>query len=154
LNRRSVTGGLLAMAGALALPGLARGAEAVGEVDQAQGRATGLLDGSLRELLVRSDVFLQELVQTYQAARLGMVLGARSRGRTFVRLGELTHLTIERDIVDKGGTLRLERGALLFDRPNGGSGGEPGVQTPMASIVARGTRFFVGPSRGVVGVFV
>jgi hypothetical protein len=153
-DRRSVTGGLLALAGALALPSLAQGAQAVGEVDQMKGRSTGMLDGSVRVLLVNSDVFLQELVQTYRQARLGMVLGAKSRRRTFVRLGELTHLTIERDIVEQGGVLRLERGAMLFDRPIGGGRGEPGVQTPLASIVARGTRFFVGPSNGVIGVFV
>jgi hypothetical protein len=144
---------LLCAAGALALPGPALAAEPVGRVDQARGNAIGLLDGSRRALLVRSDVYLDELVQTYEDSRLGMVLGARRRNRTLLRLGELARLTIERDIVEHGGVLRLERGAMLFDRPRGGDT-EPRVRTPVAVIAARGTRFFVGPSRGVIGVFV
>ena len=154
LDRRSVLAGVLAAGASLALPGLAQAAMPVGRIDDAEGRSTGELGGSVRELLVRSDVFLQEIVQTYEESRLGMVLGRRSRGATFVRLGELTRLSIERGIVDHGGVLRLERGALLFDRPRGGGGGEPEVRTPVAVIAARGTRFFVGPSRDVVGVFV
>jgi ferric-dicitrate binding protein FerR (iron transport regulator) len=103
---------------------------------------------------IRTDVFLREQVQTYRQARLGMVLGSRQSGRTIVRLGELTRLLIERDVVQQGGVLRLERGAMLFDRPRSRRDVHPKVWTPVASIVARGTRFFVGPSGGVIGVFV
>ncbi len=153
LDRRTALARLLAVAVISGLPSLVQGAEAVGAVDQAQGRSTGLLNGSLRVMQIRSDVFLSEQVQTYRQARLGMVLGSRQSGRTVVRLGELTRLVIERDIVEQGGVLRLERGAMLFDRSRSGDDGHPEVWTPLAFIVARGTRFFVGPSGGVIGVF-
>ena len=41
-----------------------------------------------------------------------MALGAD----TIVKLGEQTRLVIEQAIVDQGGELVLERGALLFER--------------------------------------
>ena len=57
-------------------------------------------------------------------------------------------------MVDRGGVLLLERGALLFDRQDGAKASGGIVRTPFAMIAARGTRFFVGPSNDVIGVFV
>ena len=150
LDRRSALLALLAFGCWPFLAHGAQAAEAAGRVRSGTGRSTGLLNGSLRDLTMRSDVFLQELVQTGVGARLGLSLGAQTR----VDLGERTRLKIEKSLVDHGGQLLLERGALLFDRPDATKGGDPVVRTPFAIIAARGTRFFVGPSNGVIGVFV
>jgi len=133
----------------LLLAARAAAADPAGRVDRAQGRSTGLLGGSLRSLESGADVFLQELVQTYAGARLALALGAETQ----VLLGERTRLKIEKSIVEQGGTVLLERGALLFDRPE--DAGVEGfvVRTPFAIVAARGTRFFVGPSNDVIGVF-
>jgi ferric-dicitrate binding protein FerR (iron transport regulator) len=129
---------LIVLAGA---PGAGSAADPAGRVDQAEGKATGMLDGSVRDLEANADVFLQELVQTSAEARLALALGADTR----VLLGERTRLKIEKSIVEKGGTVLLESGAMLFDRPD--SAGPDGfvVRTPFAIIAARGTEFFVGP---------
>jgi ferric-dicitrate binding protein FerR (iron transport regulator) len=146
-SRRAILAGAIAM---FASPAAA--ADPAGRVDLAKGDSTGLLGGAVRSLDLDSDVFLQEFVQTSLGARLGMALGKNTR----VVLGERTRLKIERSVVDRGGTLLLERGALLFDHagPSRGAGNEAVVRTPLAIIAARGTRFFVGPSNGVIGVFV
>jgi hypothetical protein len=85
-------------------------------------------------------VFLQELVQTAAGARLALALGVDTR----VLLGERTRLKIEKSVVEQGGTVLLESGALLFDRPDAGGPTDLSVRTPFAIIAARGTEFFVG----------
>jgi ferric-dicitrate binding protein FerR (iron transport regulator) len=147
-DRRRLLAGLAASAAALALPGAAHAAESVGYVEAAKGRSTGLLSGSLRGLDPKDKVYLLELIQTYAGARLAMLLG----GRTRVRMGERTRLKIEEGIVGRGGVVLLQRGAVLFDSEDEGGGGT--VRTPLGVIAARGTRFFVGPSNDVIGVFV
>lgn len=149
LDRRAFTAGALALAFLPALPRWAFAQDAAGRVNAATGRSTGLLDGALRELKAETEVFLQELVQTEAKARLGLELGD-----TRVNLGERTRLRIEKSVVEQGGELLLERGALLFERPDDAPAAEAVVRTPFAVIAARGTRFFVGPSNDVIGVFV
>ena len=148
VDRRAFFAGLIAIPPAL-ISFAAFADDPAGRVNTAKGRATGLLNGALRELQARSDVYLQELLQTGAGARLGMELG-----RTRVDLGERTRLKIEKSLVDRGGQLLLERGALLFDRPDDEPEAGLVVRTPFAIVAARGTRFFIGPSKDVIGVFV
>jgi hypothetical protein len=149
VDRRTVIAGLVTLAAGVAAPRSAFAADHAGQVEMAKGLSTGLLNGGVRDLEVGSDVYLEELVQTYRAARLGLLLGSATR----VNLGERTRLKIEKSVVEEGGQLLLERGALLFDGPPGDSAEEPLTRTPFAIIAARGTRYFVGPSNDVVGVF-
>lgn len=149
LDRRDLAFGLVACFASSGLPGFAAAADAAGRVEMAKGRSTALLNGPARNLQMDADLFLQELVQTYAGARLAMALGVDTR----VNLGERTRFKIEQSVVDRGGVLLLERGALLFDRPDAGDHGEAIVRTPFAIVAARGTRFFVGPSNDVIGVF-
>jgi ferric-dicitrate binding protein FerR (iron transport regulator) len=149
VDRRTVIAGLITFASSIAGARVAFAADPAGQVEMAKGLSTGLLNGGVRDLEVGSDVFLEELVQTYRAARLGLLLG----GATRVNLGERTRLKIEKSVVEEGGQLLLERGALLFDGPPGDSAEEPLTRTPFAIIAARGTRYFVGPSNDVIGVF-
>jgi ferric-dicitrate binding protein FerR (iron transport regulator) len=150
LDRRGVTLGLLALGAWLALPERSRGAETVGAVEQAEGRSTGLLEGLIRNLGLGSDVFLQEIVQTGDGARLAIAFGPDSR----LKLGERTRIRIERSLVEQHGELTFARGAMLFERPDAGPHPQTVVKTPFAIIAARGTAFWAGPSNGVFGVFV
>ena len=144
-----VIAGLAALASGIGGARRAFAAEPAGRVEMAKGLSTGLLNGGLRNLEVESDVYLEELVETHRAARLGLALGSATR----ISLGERTRLKIEKSVVEEGGQLLLERGALLFDGPAGDASEEPLTRTPFAIIAARGTRYFVGPSNDVIGVF-
>jgi ferric-dicitrate binding protein FerR (iron transport regulator) len=139
----------LALVAWLAVPGASLGADAVGEVNEARGRSMGFLAGAVRRLEAGAEIYLDELLRTTAGARLALQLGPRTR----LRLGERTQIRIDKAVVEQGGDLVLERGALLFDRP-GDAGDAPFVvRTPFAIIATRGTRFFVGPSNDVLGVF-
>jgi ferric-dicitrate binding protein FerR (iron transport regulator) len=148
-DRRAV---LLAGLAACALltPAATFAADPAGRVSAARGRSTALQEGALRELAEGSEVFLLDLVETRAEARLSLRLGSR----TTLRLGERTRLKIEKSVVEHGGELVLERGALLFDRPDAAQREDAVVRTPLAIIAARGTSFWVGPSQDVTGVFV
>jgi ferric-dicitrate binding protein FerR (iron transport regulator) len=137
---------LAAPAGSIA----ASAADAVGEVASARGKATGILSGTARELAPGADVFLDETLQTSAQSRLSLQLGTDTK----LQLGERTKLKIDKAIVEQGGEIVLERGAMLFDRVDSGKGGSLVVRTPFSVIATRGTAFFVGPSNGVTGVFV
>src|SRR4051812_31534305 len=73
---------------------------------------------------------------------------------TTLRLGENARLVVDRFLVNAGGELRLESGAVLFDRPPGSPPAKMQIRNPYGLIAVRGTRFFAGPSNGVFGVFV
>jgi ferric-dicitrate binding protein FerR (iron transport regulator) len=149
LDRRSVALGLLAVAAGF-LPGAARAAEAVGKVSNAEGQSTGLLDGIIRELEVGSDIYLQQILQTGQQARVTITLGSE----TSLKLGARTRLRIDSNLIKQGGEISLAGGAILFERPDTGKHGDVVVKTPFAIIAARGTTFWNGPSNDVTGVFV
>ena len=140
-GRQTVLGAILAMAtlSSVVIPAFA--AEPAGRVAEAEGRSTGLHEGAIRQLARDADVFLQELVQTSAGARLALALGVDTR----VLLGERTRLKIERSVVDRGGTMLLQSGAILFDRPNDSPQKGFVVRTSFAIVAARGTEFYVGP---------
>jgi ferric-dicitrate binding protein FerR (iron transport regulator) len=73
---------------------------------------------------------------------------------TEVRLGQEARLRIDRFVVNAGGTLVLERGAILFDHDAKAGPADVGIRSPFGLIAVRGTRLFAGPSNGVFGVFV
>ena len=78
------------------------------------GSSTALVRGKLRALGGGDSVYLDELVRTGASARLALRLGQSTR----LSLGERTRIRIDRFLVDRGGAMVLERGALLFDRPD------------------------------------
>jgi len=121
-----------------------------GTVETVTGESIGKLRGEKRALAVGSPVFIEDLLQTSVGARLGVKLGEATR----ISLGESTHLRIDKFLVDRGGELVLEGGAIRFDRPSDKPSGQLTVTTPFGLIAARGTKFFAGPSGGVFGVFV
>jgi ferric-dicitrate binding protein FerR (iron transport regulator) len=140
---------VLLAAVSIAAPRAALAADIAGNVEAAEGRSTGLLEGTLRELAAGAEVFLLEIVETGAASRLQIALGEDTQ----LRLGERTRITIEQTLVDQGGKMVLERGAMLFEHAGSGPS-DVTVSTPFAVIAARGTTFWTGPSNDVVGVFV
>jgi ferric-dicitrate binding protein FerR (iron transport regulator) len=134
-------------------PALARAAAVgveAGNVVSAQGPATGQRGGERRTLAPGALVYISDTLGTGPQGRLAVQLGSATR----LSLGERTRIKIDKFLVDRGGELVLERGAMLFDRPDAPPSGPLSVATPFGLIAARGTKFFAGPSQGTFGVFV
>jgi ferric-dicitrate binding protein FerR (iron transport regulator) len=125
-------------------------ADAAGEVEHIRGTAIAVTKGQDRELALRAQIYVADLIKTGDEARLRLRLGQR----TTLRIGERAQIKIDRYLVDAGGDIDLLEGAILFERT-----GKPPVpdlkfKSPYGLMSVRGTRFFAGPSRGVFGVFV
>ncbi len=144
---------LLGLSG-LPLPALAQAtgdrAPAAGMVTDLRGDAMAELRETRRRLATDGPVFVGDRVETGEDARAGFRLGRA----TELRLGEKARITIDRFIVDAGGTITLGAGALLVDKAPGSEAGRIRIRSSYGLIAVRGTRFFAGPSNGVFGVFV
>jgi len=153
LTRRNALGGMLLIGGALAEVLLTRTAIAAaaiaGYVEDVRGQVTAELSAQRRVLVPRGDVFLGDDVVSAERSRAALQLGRD----TSLRLGANGHVRIDRFIVNAGGLLTLEAGPLLLDRAPG-SPGALQIRGSFGLITIRGTRIFVGPSNGVIGVFV
>lgn len=119
-----------------------------GKVDEAIGLVTAEGRDSPRPLAPQATVFVGDTVATGNASRLGMKLGRE----TDLRLGELARIKIDRYLVNAGGSIQLNSGPLLLDKPP--KSPPVSIRSPFGLISVRGTRVFAGPSRGVFGVFV
>jgi hypothetical protein len=128
----------------------AGGPAAAGLVTDLRGDAMAQRNEARRRLSADGPVFVGDRVETGDGARAGFRLGRA----TELRLGENARITIDRFIVDAGGTITLGAGALLVDKPPGSETGRIRVRSSYGLIAVRGTRFFAGPSNGVFGVFV
>jgi hypothetical protein len=150
LHRRAFVGyGAAALTGLACAP-VAHGAERAGQIEDVRGEGYAE-DGSTRRTLApAAPVFIADRVGTGPASRLAIHLGQRTK----VRLGAETRLTIDRYLVDAGGDLTLDSGAILFDRQAGAPPAPVRIRSPFGLIAVRGTVFFAGPSNGVFGVFV
>jgi ferric-dicitrate binding protein FerR (iron transport regulator) len=117
--------------------------------DEVVGDVVAELDSQRRKLKRKSSILLGDTLRTAARARLRALLARK----TSLRLGAETSVRIDRFIVDSGGELVLDSGALLIDtRGKLPKGLE--VESPFALIAVRGTRFFAGPIDGIFGVFV
>lgn len=128
----------------------AAAAEAAGEVRSARGECYAQTGAGRRPLMPAGAVFIGDAVGTGVEAALGLHLGQT----TELRLGAESRLRIDRFLVNAGGILVLERGALLYDHDASAGSTDMAVRTPFGLLAVRGTRFFAGPSNGVFGVFV
>jgi hypothetical protein len=148
VQRRSFLGGLTAAC--LAVP-RASAAEPAGEVETSRGECYALAAATRRALAPASEVFVGDAVGTGLQSALGLRLGAATQ----VRLGAEAQLRIDRFLINAGGVLVLERGAMLYDHDDAKGGPhDVTVRSPFGLVAVRGTRFFAGPSNGVFGVFV
>lgn len=147
MERRALLIGLAAMccSGRSAMA-----AEQAGQVQSARGECYAQTTAERRPLAPSAAVFVGDAVGTGVQSALGLHLGQA----TELRLGAEAHLRIDRFLVNAGGILVLERGALLYDHDTRGGSADLAVRTPFGLLAVRGTRFFAGPSNGVFGVFV
>ncbi len=146
MERRAV---LAALATSLT-PLHARAAQQAGQVESARGECYATTASARRNLNPEAPVFIGDSVGTGVQSALALRLGEA----TDVRLGPEARLRIDRFIVNAGGTLVLERGAMLCDHDPNVPGYDMNVRSPFGLMAVRGTRFWGGPSNGVFGVFV
>ncbi len=155
IDRRRLLGaasllGVVGLPNAASAQAVAGAQAAAGMVTDVSGDAIAELKDARRMLSADGPVFVGDRVETGDGARAGFRLGRA----TELRLGEKARVTIDRFIVDAGGTITLGDGALLIDRTPGSAAGRIRVRSSYGLIAVRGTRFFAGPSNGVFGVFV
>jgi hypothetical protein len=149
-ERRTVLRGLAAALVLRATPARAAAAVRAGEVETSRGDCFARTVSSQHPLTPSTAVFVGDSVRTGVDSSLGLLLGATTK----VRLGAETQLRIDRFIVNAGGILNLDRGAILYDHDLKDGSDASAVRSPFGLIAVRGTRFFAGPSAGVFGVFV
>jgi hypothetical protein len=147
IDRRAFVAGL-AVAVPASHPAFAQSGNIAGKVDEAIGLVTAEGKDRQRPLAAQEIVYVGDTVATGNASKLGMKLGEE----TVLRLGELARIKIDRFIVNAGGTIQLNAGPLLLDKPR--TVPPVNIRSPFGLISVRGTRVFAGPSRGVFGVFV
>lgn len=146
-KRRTVLAGLAAMW----LPASrAAAAEPAGEVQTSRGECFAMTASIRRMLSPSAAVFIGDAVGTGVQSALGLHLGTATQ----VRLGAEARLRIDRFLINAGGVLVLERGAMLYDHNEASGPSDVTVRGPYGLVAVRGTRYFAGPSNGVFGVFV
>jgi ferric-dicitrate binding protein FerR (iron transport regulator) len=150
LSRRAV----LALAPSFAIAGTgapeAVADQAIGKVASISGGAFAQLGGKSRGLVASANVFLGEEVATTVTGRVNLLLA----GKTTLRLGSSSKVTLDRFIADSGGVLELGQGALMLDAPSGGFPNGLKVESPYALIAVRGTKFYAGRLGPAFSVFV
>ncbi len=149
-ERRTVLGGLAALLAVRLTPADAAAAVRAGAVETSRGDCFARTVSSRRTLTPEAAVFVGDSVGTGVDSSLGLLLGAATK----IRLGAETQLRIDRFIVNAGGILNLDRGAILYDHDPKDGADAVAVRSPFGLLAVRGTRFFAGPSNGVFGVFV
>jgi ferric-dicitrate binding protein FerR (iron transport regulator) len=149
LNRRVLLQSVVA-AGAIAQSRSLFAAEkAVGAVSDVKGEALAQLNDRSRKLRRKSPLYLGDAIKTGAQSRLSALL----ERKTSLRLGANTKVRIDQFLVNTGGELVLDSGALLIEASSKLPKGLE-VHSPFALIAVRGTRFFAGPIEGIFGVFV
>lgn len=149
LNRRVLLQSVVAAVAFGELRPVFAAEQAVGAVSEVTGEAVAQLNGRRRKLESKSALYLGETINTAAQSRLRAVLARK----TSLRLGANTKVRIDQFLVNTGGELVLDSGALLIDVSSKLSK-KLEVQSPFALIAVRGTRFFAGPIDGIFGVFV
>jgi hypothetical protein len=123
---------------------------AAGKIDSLHGGAFAEGANLRRALELSAPVFVGDLIETETNSGLTMHLGKA----TLVKLGALAKFRIDKFVVDAGGVLDLDQGALVIDRDDNAKNERLRVRSPFCLIAVRGTMFFCGPSKDVFGVFV
>ncbi len=152
LDRREILRGMsLGGLGFIVVPAFAQTeAGAVGTVADVEGSATARKGGEPRVLGAGQHVFAGERLQTGGDSKLRAALGAATQ----LFMGANTRVTIDGNLVQRGGIIKLGSGALMFERRDPDPKPEVAIHSPYARLAVRGTSVFAGPSNGVFGVFV
>jgi hypothetical protein len=147
MRRRALLGGII---GAALAPVAVPAAEPAGEVETMRGECFAQRAATRRTLAPAAELFLGDAVATGMQSAVSMRLGTA----TVVKLGPEARLRIDRFLVNAGGVLVLDSGAMLYDHETDSGPRDVAVRGPFGLIAVRGTRFFAGPSNGVFGIFV
>ncbi len=124
-------------------------AAAVGSVRALSGRAEAEREAQMRLLAQEGEVFTGDRITTGTGARAVLKLGAA----TELRMGSAARIRIDRFLINAGGVIDLDQGAVMIDKAPA-SGGSLSLRSSHGLIAVRGTRFYAGPSKGVFGIFV
>jgi ferric-dicitrate binding protein FerR (iron transport regulator) len=147
-RRTVVVGGVLALA---ALPARTGHATAViGTADEVRGTVSRKKSDGLAALQAGADIMDRDFIVTGEESFAALTLGRDTR----LLLGGGTELLVDSFIAGQGGTIELGTGKMIFDRPEGLPKIDLALRTAFGMIGVRGTKFFVGPNRGVFAVFV
>lgn len=145
LTRRSalVAAGLLPL-----MPRLARAAEPIGQVAEVTGQAALIHLGEEVAMTAGMPVEEGDTAATGEQALALLIL----KEDTKINMGPATTVVLAKYLADVGGTIQIG-GAILFDRPEDRPPVDLTFETEYGQIGVRGTRFFVGPSKGEYAVF-
>lgn len=149
IHRRLLLQGVASGAVLSAARPLFAGETTVGTVSEVVGDAVAEVDDQRRKLMRKSAILLGDTLRTAARSRLRALLARK----TNLRLGAETSLKIDQFIIDSGGELVLDSGAVLLDT-RGKLLNKLQLKSPFALIAVRGTRFFAGPVDGIFAVFV
>lgn len=127
----------------------AQAAAAVGSVRALSGRAEAEREAQMRLLTQEGEVFAGDRITTGTGARAVLKLGAA----TELRMGSAARIRIDRFLINAGGVIDLDQGAVMIDKAPS-LGGSLSLRSSHGLIAVRGTRFYAGPSNGVFGIFV
>jgi hypothetical protein len=150
IDRRTLLHAPLAAAFLTPASAGAQTGQQVGSVQEVKGEAFADARDRRRNLEPAAPLFLNEVIATGSDARLVLRLGTD----TTLRMGASARLTIDNYLVKAGGDITLQSGPILFDRPAGAAPEPVQIHSSFGLIAVRGTRFFAGPSAGVMGIFV
>ncbi|MEZ5798036.1 MAG: FecR domain-containing protein [Paracoccaceae bacterium] len=146
LSRRA----LLAAPAVLALSSLpAAAAGPIGQTRSLRGSGKLVHDGRQSPLSVGMVLNEGDTVRIGAGAIAALFLHTE----TLIHMGPETQVTLARYLAEAGGTITIG-GALVFDRPEAAPKVDLTFQSAFGEIGVRGTRFFFGPSKGKVAVFV
>ena len=144
---------LIAMFGAAAtgstfsLPALAD--DGIGTTVKVSGSGLLVRGGAENPLSEGAALNEGDNVQTGADALAELLLNTETR----INMGPDSEITIEKFLADMGGTITVG-GAMVFDRPEDMPPVDLTFKTEFGEIGVRGTRFFFGPSKGKMSVFV
>ncbi|MCW1933031.1 FecR domain-containing protein [Pararhodobacter zhoushanensis] len=133
----------------LSLPAFASTPSRLGEVLETTGPGDLIRDG--QRLPLAPGLALQD-GDTAETGDSGLALLLLDE-RTRIALGTNSHIELATFLSEIGGTIRVG-GAMVFDRPDDLPALDARFVTAFGEIGVRGTRFFVGWSRGDYAVFV
>ena len=152
LTRRETLGLAGGLAGALALSPLmaARASDSIGEMIDVKGDVMRTQDDVGSLIKVGAPVANNDLLATGKKSFASMLLGTETK----IIMGENTEVLLDSFLADQGGTIELVSGDMVFDRPEGTPKIDLTIRTTFGQIGVRGTKFFVGKSRGNMAVFV
>jgi hypothetical protein len=131
----------------------ATAAPAIGTVTRMAGSATATVAGKTAPLAAGAEVFAGEAIDTAAGTRLEVTLA----DRTTLTLGESAHLTLDDFVFNPHAATHIDvsvNGAFRYVSGKLGLGATrvAQVNTPFATIGARGTDFWGGPIDGHFGV--